>query len=317
MLKKVCLIGMLLVILVIAVTACGPAETTSVASGEPIKVGALSIIPMLPLYVAQEEGLFEAQGLNVEIVPFTSVLDRDTALHAGQLDCIVDDIFSGMLLNKDESVVKVAAVTEADAPMFYIIASQESQINTAGDLKNVEIAVSLNTILDYATEQLLVAEGLQLDEILKTSIPSMPLRLEMMNQGQIQAATFSPPLSDVAVYNGNKVICDDGQQALVIPCIMFTVSSLESRPGDVEKFLAAWSQAARRITDDPQSYSGLLVQVANVPAEIADTISVPDFDALRAPTADEFQSKADWMSVNGLIGEMSYQDIVTPDYLPE
>lgn len=307
---------MILAVLLSMMTACRPGETASIESKAPIKIGALSIIPMLPLYVAQQEDLFKAQGLNVEIVPFTSVLDRDTALHGGQLDCIVDDIFSGILLDKDEPVVKAVAVTQARAPMFYIIASKQSQIGSAADLKNVEIAVSLNTILDYATEKLLVAAGLQLNEINKTSIPSMPLRLEMMNQGKIQAATFSPPLSDVAVSNGNKIICDDGQQALVIPCIMFSVSTLESRPGDVKKFLTAWSQASEKITADPQKYNSLLVQVANIPADIAGTIQVPEFNSLRNPTADEFQAKADWMSGKGLISrDMVYEDVVASVYL--
>ena len=46
-------------------------ETASV-QGEPgkIKIGVLKIADSFPLYVAEKEGLFQEQGLDVEIIDF-------------------------------------------------------------------------------------------------------------------------------------------------------------------------------------------------------------------------------------------------------
>lgn len=318
LIKRSFLAGLILLILMSTLTACNSGAKTDVKSLPPLKVGSLSMMTMLPLFVAQQEGLFEAQGVNVEIVPFAAVLDRDTALHAGQLDCIVDDIFSGILLNKDTETIKVVAVSPVQSAMFSIIASKDSQISTAADLTNVEVAVSLNTIIDYVTEKLLLAGGVQPVDIKKTSIPSMPLRLETMNQGKIQAGTFSRPLSDAAVLNGNRIICDDSRQSLLTSSIMFSASTLKSRPEDVKKFLKAWAQAARNISANQKNYSSLLIKVANISSAVAAKIEVPKFSVLRNPTQDEFLSKADWMLEKGLIAKkIGYQSVVSSEYLPK
>ena len=172
MLKKTCFILLILVVFASALTACGPGENAANTAKTPLRVGSLSMMTMLPLFVAQQEGLFTAEGVDVEIVPFTAVLDRDTAFHGRQLDCIVDDIFSGILLNKDTATVKVVAVSPVESPMFSIVTSKQSNINTVADLANVEVAVSLNTVIDYATEKLLIAGGVQPGNIKKTSIPA-------------------------------------------------------------------------------------------------------------------------------------------------
>ncbi len=316
MVKKI-LLGVILITLLITPVGCQTAAKANSGIKTPLKIGSLSMITMLPIYVAQREGLFQAQGVDVQIVPFNSVLDRDTALHGNQLDGVVDDIFSGILLDKDEEIIKVVAVSPVESPMFFIIAGNQSNIRNTLDLRNVEVAVSLNTILDYATEKLLISGGLQPTEIKKSSIPSMPLRLEMMNQGKIEAGTFSRPLSDAAVLNGNRVICDDGKQSLLTSSIMFSASTLQNRPDDVTNFLKAWSQATEKISAEPQKYRDLLVTVANIPANVATNIDVPKFDLLRNPTPEEFELKADWLLANGLISKrIDYKTVVSFNYLP-
>ncbi len=317
MLKKICMTGLALVVLAGLLSGCGAGSDKTTAD-TPLRIGSLSMMTMLPLFVAQQEGLFAAEGIDVEIIPFTAVLDRDTAFHGQQLDCIVDDIFSGILLNKDTLTIKVVAVSPVESSMFSIIAAKQSNINTAADLANVGVGVSLNTVVDYATEKLLEAGGVVQSDIKKISIPSMPLRLEMLNQGKIQAGTFSRPLSDSAVLNGNKIICDDSKQSLLTSSIMFSASFLKTRPDDVKKFLKAWSQATQKISANPQSYNDLLIKVANIPSDAAAKITVPKFDMLRNPTQDEFQSKADWMLDKGLLTrKMAYGDVVATGYLPE
>jgi NitT/TauT family transport system substrate-binding protein len=312
-------LGLIVIILAILVMAgCQKTEAVPSPSGAPIKIGALSMMTMLPLFVAQQENLFQAQGVNVEIVPFASVIDRDTAFHAGQLDCIVDDVFSGVLLNKEQPTVQVVAVSAVQSPMFYVIVSNQSQAKQVSDLKNVEIAVSLKTIIEYATEKMLISGGLTSADIKLISIPSMPLRLEMMNQNKLNAGTFSRPLADAAVLSGNKVICDDSQNTLLTSSIMFGVNVIKNRPGDIKKFLKAWDLATKNISDKPDQYNGLLIQSAKISDTVAKSIKVPKFNALRALKDADFQPKAEWLLNKGVITQKpTLSDIATSSYLPK
>ena len=135
--------GLLLVILLSLIMAGCQAQTNTTATKAPLKVGALSMMTVLPLYVAQQERLFQAQGVNIEIVPFKSQVERDTALNAGQIDAVIEDIYSAPMYNKDSNLIKVVAVSPVKGYMFAIIASKQSTVKSVSDLKNVEIASSL------------------------------------------------------------------------------------------------------------------------------------------------------------------------------
>jgi NitT/TauT family transport system substrate-binding protein len=307
----------LIVFVSISVLGCGkPSATTD--DQKSLKVGALSMMTVLPLYAAQQDGIFKEQGVNVEIVPFRSQIERDTALNAGQIDCIIEDIFSAPILDKDTMIVKIVAVSPVKGYMFAVIASKQSKINSPSDLKNVPIASSLGNIIEYATDQMCLAGGLQAGDIQKTSVPSMPLRLEMMNQGKIEVATFSRPLSDMALIGGGKVVCDDSQETLLTSCIMVSAAALDSRSSDVKKFVKGWASAAEKISADPDKYRSLLVSFASISPDIADTIEVPSFDQPRLPTQDEYQAKMEWnLQKNNINHIILYDDIVAKGYLPK
>src|SRR4051812_32646770 len=50
------------------ITGCGKMEpVTKNATSEPLRVAYLPIIPDLPLFVAQQQGLFQKQGLSPEL----------------------------------------------------------------------------------------------------------------------------------------------------------------------------------------------------------------------------------------------------------
>ena len=283
----------------------------------PLKVGALSMMTVLPLYVAQQEGLFKEQDVNIEILPFRSQIERDTALNAGQIDCIIEDIYSAPVLNQDDDLIKVVAVSPVQSYMFAIVVGKQSQVHSPADLKNVEIASSLGNIIEYATDQMCINNGLSTSEIEKVSVPSMPLRLEMLNQGKIEAATFSRPLSDMALVGNGRIVCDDSQQPLLASSIMVSTTVLNARPDDVKKFLKSWSLATEKISANPEHYRGLLVSIASISTEIADKIEVPKFDRLRLPTQEEYQTKLNWnLEKQNLSKTISYQDIVASGYLP-
>ena len=70
--KKIFANAITMLIAVGMLVACAPA--TEVATDAPVtlKIAVLPIIDTLPMYVAQQEGLFAKHGVNVEFVPVAS-----------------------------------------------------------------------------------------------------------------------------------------------------------------------------------------------------------------------------------------------------
>ena len=136
-----------LLCLIFLLSACGaPAESAT------LKIAVLPIIDTLPMYVAQQEGLFAKHGVNVDFVPVASAPERDQILAAGQADGTINETLAVMLFNKEAvqmQVVRYALRPTEGHGHFFIIASDQSGITDVNGLKNVEIGVKTRTIFTF------------------------------------------------------------------------------------------------------------------------------------------------------------------------
>lgn len=297
------------IVAILALTGCtaGPTEKNS------LKIGSLPRIFDLTAYVAQQEGLFEEQGIKVEIIPFRSTIEMNAALLAGELDGIIGDIFMVVNLNIEENTSKL--VGSCFMPrMFEVVASPESGITHPTELRDKEIATAAGTIMDYALERLLLAEGLNPDDIVKVNVPNMPLRLEMLNQGKVAAAILTPPLSDMAVLNGGRVIVDDIAEPFAGPGLVFSQAALKDKSDAIHRFIQAWQQAVELINTNPEKYRGLLVEIARVPESVS--LEVPVFCQLGLPDQTEVESVVNWMIAKEIMSKpITYEKVVETKYL--
>lgn len=81
--KIVCLIAVVLIIVAGCAGCLNPPPEGTGEEKIAMKVAAMPDEATLPYYVAEREGIFAEHGLDVEVVPFQSALERDSALIAG------------------------------------------------------------------------------------------------------------------------------------------------------------------------------------------------------------------------------------------
>ena len=290
--------------------------TSKSVEKDSLKIGSLPRIFDLIAYAAQQEGLFEKQDVMVEIVPFRSTTEMNSALLAGELDGIIQGVFEAVNLNKERETAKLIG-WGIMPKIFEIVASPESNITCAADLKDKEIATGIGTIMDYALDRLLMAEGLDSEDIVKVNVPIMPLRLEILSQGKVSAAVLTSPLSDVAVLNGGRVILDDARQPFGGPGLIFSTDALRDKSDVINRCTQAWQQAVELINAEPEKYHSLLIEVASVPEAVAERLEVPTFSKLQLlPIKAEVDSVVRWMIGKELMSEpLTYEEIVDTAYL--
>jgi len=288
--------------------------TSESTEKENLRIGSLPRSFDTIAYAAQQEGLFDEQGIEVEIIPFRSEIEMDSALIAGELDGIIDDIFMAVLLNKERETVKVVGWS-AMPGLLQIIASSGSNITSPADLKGNEIAVSVNSIMDYALDRLLMTEDIASEDITKVNIPVMPIRLEVLIQGQVPAAILTPPLSEMAIFNGGTVIIED-TEPFAGPGLIFSTKALREKSGAIDRCILAWQEAVRLINADPEKYHGLLVEIARVPEPVREDIVMPIFPTLQLPTDEQINSAVNWLLSEELINEpITYERVVDTTHL--
>jgi NitT/TauT family transport system substrate-binding protein len=310
--KKIFLLTLLLIVVVSAGCAGQPAKPSEKAS---LKFGVIPLIINLPAHVAIKEGLFEKQNLTVEIVSFRSTAEQETALLTGAIDGLFNHIFTAVLLNKDKETSKLVGACTMPG-MYKIIASGSSGIIDIKGLKGKEVADGTNTSVDFALEQIITAKGLAVNDITKVNVPVMPMRLEMLNQGKVPAAILSPPLSDLAISGGGKLLADDSVKPLAGPGVIVTQAALKDKADAISRFIQGWQQAVDMINANPEKYRGLLVEIANVPAPLAQTIQVPNFPKLKNPDKGEVDAVIDWLVSKAVMSKrISYQEVVDTKFI--
>lgn len=314
-------LGLILLLAVALITigcsaaACQAGVTTAPAEQPVLKIGSLPRIFDLVLYAAQQDGVFQKNNVKVEIVPFRSVVERNTAFLAGQLDGFDDSIYEAINLNKEAPNCLVVG-HNLMPKMFVIVVSPSSGITSPAQLKGKDIATSTATIMEYGLDELLASQGISGSEVTYVNVPNMPLRLEMMAQGKLAAAILTPPLSDQAIASGDKPVLDDSQKMLAGPGLMFSNNALKTKSDAIARFIHSWQDSVKMINSNPDKYRALLVSTAGVPDSMAASYKVPNFPELRLPSQDELSVLVKWMrSKNMLTQDIPYEKVVETKYL--
>lgn len=307
-------------------SACGSPATAVPATEaivEPVtlKIAVLPIIDTLPMYVAQQEGLFTKYGVNVEFVPVASAPERDQLLAAGQADGAVNETLSDMLFNKD--TIQMQTVRYALRPAeghghFFILASAQSAITTPEGLKGVEIGVSQGTVIEYVTERLLQSAGLTADEIKTIAVPKIPDRMSLLASGELKAGVLPDPLASLAVQQGAVIVADDSTHPEYgFSVISFRKAVIDANPTAIKGFLAAIEEATALLNADPAKYTNVLSDQKLVPPPLIGKFQVPPFPTAGVPTEAEWNDALAWAKQKGMLTvDVSYADSVNATLLP-
>jgi len=181
----------------------GAASYAQGGTAGSLAVGILSDLDSVPIVIADMRGFFKDAGIEVRLERFSSAMNRDAALHSGALDLAVSDLLAASFALDSGLGVRV---TQATQGAYRLMSAPGSRSKTISELKGKRIGISKNTIIEYALDRMLAAAGMRSGDIVKEVIPQMPLRLEALRAGKIDAAVLPEPLASAAALDGSLAI---------------------------------------------------------------------------------------------------------------
>lgn len=297
----------LIVALILIAAAPVLTERAEAQDSTKMRLGLLPILDVLPFYVADEAGYFADVGIDVELIPVSSALERDQLLIAGEIDGMLNDLISTGIFNQDEARIQIVAISRRsyiDAPQFRILAAPGSDITSAEDLKGVEIGISENSVIHYIAQRILENEGLSADDLAFRPEPNIPVRYQLLMEGVLQAVCLPDPLAQAAIEGGAILIADDSALAdeeFSQSVLSFRIEYIEDHPDAVQAFLEVWMRAAEDINADPDAYRDLWLENTAVPDSVRDTYVLPPFPTYRITQELAWDDTVEWLLAEDII----------------
>lgn len=309
--------------------ASAPAESAAPsapaeAEDDVIRVGVLNIADSLPVFAAEQEGMFEEAGLNVEVYPFASSADQSKAVEAGELDVVMNDMVVQSLMKKaetDTKVVSLAFGATQEEGRFVVVAAPDSGITEPEDLEGKRVAISTNTMMEYLMKQYANYFDLDTESIELVNMPDLMLRVETLLSGNdIDAAILPDPLASFALAQGGISVIDDTtlDENFSQSVYLATDDFLTNHKAALDGFMDVLFQAMTDINENPDKYRDLLMEKASVPEALRDTYPMPTYSPGTVPTEQEVARLEAWLVENQLLDKVySYYDLVDTTYTEE
>ena len=214
------------------------------------RLGTLPVIDTLPLILADQEDLFNKEGLTVQLYQFNSALERDAALSSGKLDGYFGDLVITMLLNESGQNIKVLCESYHTLPrhrMFAIAAAPGSEISSAADIKDIPVAISTGSVIEFMLDRILLKNNLDPAAINKTEVKAIPIRYQMLITETLKLALLPEPLATRAEQEGAKIIADDRLLDTTATIIAVKQDFILRNPDFAAAFMRAYSKSAAMI----------------------------------------------------------------------
>jgi len=284
-----------LIVIILLVMTAGAAF-----SEEKIKIGYLRIVMSLPTFVAAEKGLFEQEGVKVELTPFESGTLVIDALMTGRIDANCGSAITGYWFAAQGApdrfkIFLAYGWTSRKSPSFVAIVKKDSPLKDLKDLKGKRVGTYPGaTSVGWA--RAIIRTQIDPEGIVFQEVPPTIL-ISALAAGQIDAFFAPEPTGMIAISQGiGRHLVEEPMGLLGlergIATVGFGFSSqlLKENPGLAKKVKGIYYKAVDLIDKDISAYRPLLTKY----------LGLTDWVAMNVPLTK-------WMKIETLDKEASQQ----------
>nr|WP_228035462.1 ABC transporter substrate-binding protein [Oculatella sp. LEGE 06141] len=226
-----------------------PSSPAPAVTSEPVRLGFSAWPGWFPWQVAEEEGLFEANNVNVELTWFDGYLDSINALAAGQLDAnsqTLNDTISSVSGGADLVIV---LTNDNSTGNDKIIAAEG--INSIEDLRGRRVAAEEGTV-----DHFLLLLGLEQAGMTQDDIEFQPLETgaaaAAFVAGQVDAVGVFAPFTTRALERpGSQELFSSADfPGSISDHLVVSRQMVEQRPNDVQALVNTWFATLSTITQE-------------------------------------------------------------------
>jgi NitT/TauT family transport system substrate-binding protein len=272
-----------------------------------LKVLLLPFLSFAPLFIAEEEGYFGEQGLEVEFVRLEKGAHAIPALVRGDLDVAGGGVsistLNAMAQGSDIKYVADKGHAATDECAFTALVARRELVEAGGldttdQLRGLRVAVDPVNFEGYYVEKLLNSNGLAFDDIEVVAMPESVLP-DAFVEGTVDLATSGEPWVTRIVQAGNAVTWSSLREVepeFQFAGILYGPNLLNKHVDVGRRFMVAYLKAVQRYNQGKTARNlDILTEYTGLDPELVEQACWPAFrddGSINVPSILDFQAWA-------------------------
>lgn len=253
-----------------------------------ITLGAMPIADTGPLWLGIEQGFYEDEGLDLEVIDTTGGAVQVPGVMAGEYDFAFANIVTGMVAHDQglpvEYVINGSSVTgDPEDDVAAVIVPEGSDIETMEDLEGK--TMTSNNLQNVGDTAIMAAMDLNGYDGSSADFIELDFgeAMSVAEHGQVDAVLLVEPYKTIALNNHDaRVIMHpytETHENFDIGGILTTEEMISSDPETVEAFQRATANALEYAQENPDELREVILENTTIEEEVIEEITLPVFRA--------------------------------------
>ena len=242
-----------------------------------LKIAVMPTLDCLPLYVARENKWFCDGKTDIRLKYFTSQIDCDTAILNGRVEGTVSDLVRVARMNSRGAKIKSQIATSA---YWQLLTNRNSRIRELKQLDDKMVAMTRYSVTDMLADHVVDSAKLKSERVFKVQINDVNVRLQMMQNNEMDAMFVTEPQATLARLSKHKLLLDTRKLDWNMGVIAFREKPMKDvdRKRQYDVFVKAYNQACDSINKNGiANYAHLMEKYCRTRREALDSIPKTKF----------------------------------------
>lgn len=264
---------------------------------ESIRVAYVEASSNLPFFVALERGLFDEEGLKIEMTKAANSSEALNLLAANKVDVSIENNYNVIyaMSSKEPNLLKIVnpCYETKDHPISHLLVKRNSEITSFSDLKGKKIG-TFSGASQLLVLKLYLQKKLKIDPEKDITLLQVEMNLQIpsLESGQFDALFTVEPYSTVAIQSGSIISIDDyvrGEIMDPFPAGATSISknAINNKKASVSKFISILDKAILEIKEKGTKINAILPKYTSLTKDIAESSQIYLFKTLQETTKND------------------------------
>lgn len=237
-----------------------------------LKIAVMPTLDCLPMYVAEYHQLFDTLNGGVRLKPFKAHMDCDTALERQRVEGSITDLVRALRIEKQGLALRHVAATNA---YWQLIVNKNARIKQLKQLDDKMVAMTRFSVTDLLSDIVVDSAKLENEHLFRVQINDVNVRMQMLQNNEIDALFFTEPQATMARMAKNSVMLDSRKLDIRMGVLAFREKEMRrpERKRQLDLFVKAYNAACDSINKNGvRHYRDLIAKKCGVTVAVADSL---------------------------------------------